>query len=306
MIIGVKMSSTIKSFSVGNGDMFYIIHENKTLTLIDCNILKELEKDILKEINEVKEDVDFNRFISTHPDEDHIRGIKLLDEKIGINNFYSVDNNIKTEDSDDFRKYYELRDNSDLKLKKDMENSWLNKGHTGREGSDIFILWPDINNEDYKEELNKLEKNEKISGNNISPIIQYSPKNSVSVLWFGDMENDFLNKIEKEIEIPEADILFAPHHGRDSGKIPENILKKIKPKIIIIGEGDPEDLNYYPKYNTITQNTAKNIVLECELGKIHIYTAEKFKCNFLDKDNVTNKLSTGEIYRGTLNLKKNR
>ena len=146
---------TIKSFSVGNGDMFYICHENKTYTIIDCNIIEEAENKIIKEMKEVKNDNDFNRFISTHPDEDHIKGIKLLNEKIGITNFYCVDNKIKTEDSADFKKYYELRDNSDLKLKKDMKNSWLNQTHKGREGSNIFILWPDIDNKYYKEELGK-------------------------------------------------------------------------------------------------------------------------------------------------------
>lgn len=34
----------IKSFSVGNGDMFYIKHINNTLTMIDCNLIDDVMK----------------------------------------------------------------------------------------------------------------------------------------------------------------------------------------------------------------------------------------------------------------------
>jgi len=293
---------TIKSFSVGNGDMFYINHANKTLTIIDCNIIEESEEYIINEIKEIDKKKDLNRFISTHPDKDHITGIKLFDEEIGINNFYCVENKIQTENSDDFKKYYELRNNSKLKLEKNMSNYWLNKTNNERTSSGIFILWPNTDNKDFKDEKEKLENNEKVSANNISPIIEYSLKEGITALWFGDMENDFLEKIINNVELPKADVIFAPHHGRDSGKIPKDILEKIDPKLIIIGEANSEYLNYYDGFDTITQNKAKNIVLKCVTGKIHIYTTNEFDSDFLDKENVAGQLSTGEIYIGSLNL----
>ena len=293
---------TIKSFSVGNGDMFYINHANKTLTIIDCNIIEESEEYIINEIKEIYKKKDLNRFISTHPDKDHITGIKLFDEEIGINNFYFVENKIQTENSDDFKKYYELRNNSKLKLEKNMSNYWLNKTNNERTSSGIFILWPNKDNKDFKDEKEKLENNEKVSANNISPIIEYSLKEGITALWFGDMENDFLEKIIDDVKLPKADIIFAPHHGRDTGKIPKDILDKIDPKLIIIGEAKPDHLNYYDGFDTITQNTAKNIVLKCETGKIHIYTTNKIDSDFLEKENVSDQLSTGEIYIGSLNL----
>lgn len=84
------------------------------------------------------------------------------------------------------------------------------------------------------------------------------------------METDFLNKIKDEIDFEEVDIIFAPHHGRESGKIPNDVLKILNPRIIVIGEAKSKDLNYYSGYNTITQNSSGDITFECVSGKIHI------------------------------------
>ena len=43
--------SIIKSFSVNNGDMFYIKHESDNFTIIDCNLIEEKKDDILDEIS---------------------------------------------------------------------------------------------------------------------------------------------------------------------------------------------------------------------------------------------------------------
>ena len=65
------------------------------------------------------------------------------------------------------------------------------------------------------------------------------------------------------------------HHGRSSGKIPDEILKKINPKIIIIGDAPSEDLDYYENYETITQNTANDIVIICDDGTADFYVSNK-------------------------------
>jgi hypothetical protein len=96
-----------------------------------------------------------------------------------------------------------------------------------------------------------------------------------------------------------VDILFAPHHGRDSGKIPEPLLEKLNPKIIVIGEAPSEHLNYYDGYNTITQNTAGDIHFECNERKVHIFTSNKYEVYFLDDEEQNLK---GFYYIGTLVL----
>ena len=103
--------SIIKSFSVGNGDMFYIKHGSSNFSIIDCNIDDDNEKTILDEIVSEKEGKVITRFISTHPDEDHLHGLKKLDDKIGILNFYCVKNEaIEEDETEDFKHYCGLRD----------------------------------------------------------------------------------------------------------------------------------------------------------------------------------------------------
>jgi beta-lactamase superfamily II metal-dependent hydrolase len=277
--------SIIKSISVGNGDMFYIKHKNSNFTIIDCNLDDENKKEIVDEIRLESKDKDIKRFISTHPDEDHIHGLKYLDDKINIANFYCVSNKAtKNEETEDFKHYCNLRDDKSkaFYIYKGCVRCWLNndddKERYGSSG--IEILWPIIDNEDYKNELLNA-KNGK-SPNNISPIIKYSLENGVTVLWFGDLENIFMEKIKNLIELPKADIIFAPHHGRYSGKIPLEWMKNIDPKIVVIGEAPSEKINYLSNYNTITQNTAGNILFDCGTGVVDVYVSNKnYSVNFL-------------------------
>lgn len=165
--------------------------------------------------------------------------------------------------------------------------------------SGINILWPITSNEEYKEELKKAKNGE--SPNNISPIIKYSLQNGVTVLWFGDLENDFMEKIKDEIELPKADIIFAPHHGRSSGKIPKEWLDAIEPKIIVIGEAPSEKINYLSGYNTITQNSAGDIIFDCGTGVVDIYVSnEKYTVNYLKNKYLADKYNG--TYIGTLEI----
>lgn len=295
--------SVIKSFSIGNGDMFYIKHDTDNFTIIDCNLIEEVKDNILEELDTQRDEKTIQRFITTHPDDDHIHGLKELNDRIEIINFYCVKNNISSDDSDDFNEYCKLRDGEHaFYIRKGCSRRWMNLLDEERGSSGINILWPDTNNQDFKDELEKIESGKTDSPNNISPIIKYSLEDGITALWFGDLENDFLDKIKDNLTFSEADVIFAPHHGRRTGKIPKSILDEIKPKLIIIGEAESEYLDYYEGYNTITQNTAKDIVLDCGIREVNIYTTNDFNHDYLKQKNKKTKWQTGEYYRGTLEL----
>lgn len=290
--------STIKSLSVGNGDMFYIKHNTDNFTIIDCHMPDEDQERIIKEIKHAHLGKSITRFISTHPDQDHINGLKHLDDNIDIVNFYCVKNNVVKEDeTDDFKHYCKLRDHDKkaFYIERGSKRKWMNLSCEERDSSGIHILWPIMNDENFKSALKIAEDGG--SPNNISAVIRYSVEGGASVMWMGDLETDFLDSIKEVITWPKTDILFAPHHGRDSGKVPEYILKKIDPKVIILGEAPSDNLNYYTNYNTITQNTAGDITLDCVQGKVHVYVSnEDYSVDFL-----TEEYEVGEdTYIGTL------
>jgi beta-lactamase superfamily II metal-dependent hydrolase len=291
--------SIVKSFSVGDGDMFYIKHGTDNFTIIDCCLSDDNKKDIVDEIKREKLWKNITRFISTHPDGDHIQGLEYLDDEIKIINFYCVENEATKEDkTDDFNRYCELRDSDKaFKLYRECSRKWMNISDEERRGSGINILWPITSNEHYKDALEKTKEDN--SPNNISIIVEYSLNDGVNMLWMGDLEKDFMAKIKDEITLPKIDILFAPHHGRKSGRVLTDWLDNMDPKIIVIGEADSEYLDYYVGYNTLTQNSACDITFECVEGKVHIYvSSDAYTVDFLDNENK----STFDNYIGTLNL----
>lgn len=296
--------SIIKSISVGNGDMFYIKHGSSNFTIIDCNMDDSNRKEITDEIISESKSKDIKRFISTHPDEDHIHGLKYLDDHMGILNFYCVANEAtKNEETEDFKRYCELRDSKEkaFHIYQGCSRCWMNEDDKEKKygSSGINILWPITDNKDYKEELSNVKEGK--SPNNISPIIKYSLNKGVTILWFGDLENTFMEKIKDVIELPKADIIFAPHHGRSSGKIPKEWMESIEPKIVVIGEAPSEKINYLSGYNTITQNSAGNIIFDCDTGIVDVYVSnENYMVNFLkDKKKIDR---YDGYYIGTLEL----
>ena len=240
------------------------------------------------------------RFISTHPDQDHIQGIEYLDELKLIPNFYYVDNDVsKSTESESFKKYKDLKGSScAYKIYKGCKRKWMNVSDGERGSAGISVLWPDVNNETFQDALRDAESSD--NPNNISPAIVYSLEEGVRALWLGDMENDYMVAIEDDISLSPVDILFAPHHGRRSGRVPKTWLDKLEPRLIVVGEVPSDELEYYSNYNTLTQNSADDILFCCETGKTHVYVGSpSYSVNFLYRDRCVSDLKDDLRYLGT-------
>lgn len=278
--------SSVKSYSVGNGDTFYINHGSDNFTIIDCNLKnKDNNKDaIINELAELSNKKGITRFISTHPDDDHIHGLEDLDNKINILNFYCVKNEATKPNEDEHFEYYASLRDSEKKsyyIYKDCSRKWMNSKDDDRGSAGINIKWPDTSNQDYKDALQKAKEGKEY--NNISAIIRYTIKDGASYQWMGDLETEFMEKIEEQVTWNATTILFAPHHGRKSGKVPSSILETIDPKIVIVGEAEDSGyLDYYSGYNTITQLSAGDIIFDNDDDYIHIFTSKNYKADFLE------------------------
>ena len=293
--------SVIKSFAVGNGDMFYIFHGSDNFTIIGCCLSDQNKKAIVDEVKSRANTKGITRFISTHPDQDHLSGMVDLDDRMTFVNFYCVANAVtKDPETSDFKRYCELRDHEKkaFNIYKGCTRKWMNLSDDVRSRSGIDILWPDRKNATFIEALERANDGE--SPNNISPIIKYNLNDGITALWMGDLETDFMEEIEAHVTLPHVDVLFAPHHGRDSGKVPASWLEKMDPGIVVIGEAPSQHLNYYGDYETLTQNSAGNITLDCEAGKVHVYVSSStYTVDFLENEAKPDTLGR---YIGTLQV----
>ncbi len=275
--------SRVKSFSFpkGNirGDMYYIKHGSSSFTVIDSYLLSDSffdennrQKEIIDEIIEQSKDR-VRRFISTHPDHDHIAGIGTLFSRWPTNNFYAVANNIPEDaDDPDLCKYIELKDKYNFDVERGITRCWLNDSNEEHGSSGINFLWPILNNEKFQSALEKVSEGQSV--NNICPIITYSIKEGPKYMWMGDLESDMQQEYYDTCcdTIPQVNILFQPHHGRKSGAVPKVLLEALNPQLIIIGNAPSEDIEYGDTHMTITQNTAGDLVFVNEDNFVHIYS----------------------------------
>lgn len=295
MNINKSYISTIKSYSVGKGDLFFIKCNNCEKVIVDCNLEEEYKARVIRDLNRQIEKNDTVSFISTHPHSDHICGLAELDDTIDINCFYAVDNEaVASGNDEDIERYTELKHYSG-------ENGlFIHKGVSISEAR-IHFLWPDTNNVDFKEELERVQDGD--DSNNLSPIFTYTSDSGVRAMWMGDMQTEFLDKIKEYVDWPQVDILFAPHHGRESGRVSDDVLRLLNPKVIVIGEAEQEELADYDGYNVIHQEQAGDITFKIYSSRIDIFVGNedyKIECGCLSNHNIENIL--GAYYAGSIDL----
>ena len=169
-----------------------------------------------------------------------------------------------------------------------------------RGSSGINILWPQTSNQHFKNALK--EAKEGTAFNNTSLVARYSLNDGVSILWLGDLETQFMKDIKPDIKLQKTDIIFAAHHGRKSGKIPNSWLDILEPEVIIIGEAASRNLDYYSGYNKITQNSCGDIIMDCTDGKVHFYVSSDTygKRDWLVDEN--HQSADNQNYIGTLKI----
>ena len=225
---------------------------------------------------------DLHRFISTHPDMDHMDGFDRLCNEIELINFWhtGVYRNAPSFSGsrykeDDWNSYCRVRNGERdhitvITPKAGCRFSCAN-GLEGMDHDSLYILSPDPSLVDEAASSGNL--------NDGSYVILYkSPIGDI--IFAGDAHDKTWKYILENYEtsVSNCKFLLAPHHGRHSGANFE-FLDVVRPSLTLFGCASSEYLAYSAwnnrGLNFITQNQCGNVILEDFNGELGIYIENK-------------------------------
>ena len=289
--------STIHFLNVKEGDCSIIEHNSGHISVIDvCNARKNSRDDSLNldwtatiesvlgnfrqkdnpenPIRYLKENVkaaSIFRYIQTHPDMDHMDGIKDLFETFDVLNFWDTANNKRIEIFDGSGKYREedwkyyqsirrsIQDPKVLYLYSNSVGPYYNRKENGI-CDGLSILAP---TEQLVNDANESEKY-----NDVSYVILYRTGNR-RIIFAGDSAEktwDYILENHAD-DVTNIDVLIAPHHGRSSGGNDE-YLDVLNPKLTLLGNAPSEYMDYSAWNNRnlrhFTNNQAGNVILKLD------------------------------------------
>ena len=204
-------------------------------------------------------DTDIWRFIVTHPDMDHLSGIKRLHEGVGFSVMWDTYHNKEMQEDEDewpdkyskedWETYQEIRDSDTgvnrVRPKVNSYSNWWRK-ENGK-GDSIRVLHPSKEFVSDFEEENQDKDNPEY--NNLSYVLKIY-HGDISILLSGDAEKEAWDKIidrfGKQI-FEDVDIFKASHHGRDDG-YHEKVVEAMNPEHVIISVGKKPSTDAQYKY----------------------------------------------------------
>lgn len=268
----------IHFLDVGHGDCTIIEHPSGRITVIDLNetnyksCILYIKALLSKRSNNIS-----HRYIQTHPDMDHMRGLSRLLSEFDILNFWDTKNTKTisnfTSNSDrldwlaytyfpeDKKRYYE-RGHSCLYLNQD----------------NIEILSPS--------RATTYEANNQENQNNHSYILRIT-HGKASIVLGGDAESKVWDDLAEQGLLRKCTVLKAPHHGRDSGYSSE-ALKYLRPQHIVTSVGKKPETDAHAKYSNHSKVYSTchhgNIILKIDIFGECKWHFEKNDPNSLKKD----------------------
>jgi len=309
--------AVVHFLNVGDGDCNIIKHDSGHLSVIDvCNAMPSPVNNIAKALGLLSESPalattnalagNYNqknnptnpieymkgfgyksifRFILTHPDMDHMDGIRHVFSEFKPTNFWDTAHNKEMSkkelseskyDEKDWEFYKTIRDSEDspktLNYYAGTELKYFNQDDNGPGGDGLYLLAP------YKHLVTKQNQLKSNNYNDCSYVILFYCKGK-KLIFSGDSHDntwkeilDNHSKYRKYIE--DVDVLFAPHHGRDSDR-DFTFLDVLRPKLTLFGNASSNHLAYSEWTNRdlfkITNNQAGNVVLDITSSNLNVY-----------------------------------
>lgn len=226
-----------------------------------------------------------HRFILTHPDMDHMDGMRALFGAFEVINFWDTDNVASKEFADgspyreeDWAFYTTLRDGKltnpkRLALYAGATGPYYNQAPPSEGHDGLFVLAPTA-------EL-VARANESGDFNDSSYVVLYRT-GAFRILFCGDTHDASWEHIlaNHEADVRDIDILIAPHHGRKSDR-DFAFLDTLRPRLTLFGNAPSEHLAYAAwnqrELAHVTNNQAGTIVLAIDADNIRVlFTNETF------------------------------
>ena len=311
-----RVMPIIHFLNVKNGDCSIIEHFSRRVSVIDVSNAKPVDSEESKlemlmakavsrgvlgnfqqknyPVNPVAYLRDHNagsifRYIQTHPDMDHMDGIKVLFDEFDPLNLWDTDNEKEMASSswtgspynqDDWKFYKNLRDTNPrsgpkrLTLLSGARGQYWNKSDDGSEGGDgLQVLAP---TQELVDAANSSD-----DYNDCSYVLLYRTGGK-RIIFGGDSHNATWEYIleKHESKVTDIDLLIAPHHGRSSGRSYE-FLDVLKPALTFFGNAPSGYLAYDAWYrrdlSIVTNNQANCMVVDANETPMELYvTNEKF------------------------------
>lgn len=253
------------------------------------------------------------RYIQTHPDMDHMGGIKDFFNTFSPTNMWDTDNEKEMESFDnspyseeDWEFYENLRNGSDTDPKRltffsESYGQYYNRDKNDKPGGNgLYLLAP-------TEDLVS-EANESADFNDCSYVILFRPSNGHKIVIGGDSHDKTWEYIleNHENDVKDIDLLIAPHHGRDSSRN-YDFLDVLNPRLTFFGNANSEHLAY-DKWNSrnlekFTNNQGNCLIAKFNDGGTDIFcTYKKFAEVYCEKNGYETFFdsSLNGYYLGTL------
>jgi competence protein ComEC len=248
----------IHFLDVGHGDCTIIEHPSGRITVIDLNETSYKSCiNYIKGLLYTRNIKSIFRYIQTHPDIDHIRGLSRLLREVRVGNLWDTCNrkiiSSFTSDIDrlDWLAYKSFPDKHKRCYIQGDNYSYFNEDN-------IEILSPS--------RTTTCEANNQENHNNHSYILRIT-HGKASIILGGDAESIVWEDLADQGLLHKCTVLKAPHHGRDSG-YSLKALKHLEPEYIITSVGKKPETDAHVKYSNHSQVHSTrhhgNIILEVD------------------------------------------
>lgn len=205
-------------------------------------------------LHQLRPDHQIWRYVQTHPDMDHMRGLAALSDQFTVSNMWDVEHTkaindfVRDSDRDDWNAYQRLRDrNTDttvLKLRRGSDGQYWSKGDGLVDlGDGLEILAP----------TTELLRDAGDDSNQMSYVLRltYAKRR---IIFGGDASEavwkDIVGRYGDGLK---CDVLKASHHGRDSGYY-QSAVAAMAPQYTIVSVGKKPDTDASDKYCRYSSN----------------------------------------------------